>query len=605
MMTWQFNPYAIPLLLSSIVLVAFAIIARQRHASRAVNLFLLVLFSVAGLNFAYGLELLSATLPQIMLWVKVEYAFLFLPVLWFLFIIAFTGNERWLTRRNIALTFVIPIFWTFLAWTNELHGLNWATTGTEVINGQVLFSRTYGAGFYVGVGYLYLMTVAAAGLMIISIIRSPAVYRGQIRLLLLGVALPLLGSVLTITGLTPVPNLDLMPFGYALACIPVGWSLFRQKLFDLVPMAHSQVIQSMSDAVLVLDNAQRVVNANIAAEQIATRTMDELIGKTLAAVFPKQYEALQKLLDNSQTRLEIPLKVTGATRYYEPRLSPLNDNQGQLRGWILVLRDITERKEAAETIRAYNSELESRNRELDAFSHTVAHDLKSPITNIIGYSQLLLSLNNAVWNQELGSKHLATIQESGHKMSQMVDSLLTLSNIRDAQAMLIPVDMTAAANAAVERFRLEINRKGIDVTVGDLPSVPGEKVWLEEVFANLISNAIKYMGRANRSPRIAIQGYALGDYVRYEVQDNGMGVNPQDQQKLFEMFSRFHQAEATGLGLGLSIVLRIVTKLDGKTGVQSRPDGGSTFWFMIPTNTSTAPEPVDTQSDGIPATASP
>jgi signal transduction histidine kinase len=106
--------------------------------------------------------------------------------------------------------------------------------------------------------------------------------------------------------------------------------------------------------------------------------------------------------------------------------------------------------------------------------------------------------------------------------------------------------------------------------------------WIEEVFANLISNAVKYIGKDNEAPCITIRGMRDGDMVRYEVEDNGLGIKPEDQARLFDMFSRFHKGEEAGFGLGMSIIQRIVTKLKGTMGVQSEPGVGSTFWFALP-----------------------
>jgi signal transduction histidine kinase len=105
--------------------------------------------------------------------------------------------------------------------------------------------------------------------------------------------------------------------------------------------------------------------------------------------------------------------------------------------------------------------------------------------------------------------------------------------------------------------------------------------WIEEVFANLISNAIKYIGKDNPEPRIIVRGSRVGSIVRYEVKDNGLGISEKDQERLFEMFSRFHTGEASGLGLGMSIVQRIVDRLNGQLGVESALGKGSSFWFAL------------------------
>jgi PAS domain S-box-containing protein len=227
-------------------------------------------------------------------------------------------------------------------------------------------------------------------------------------------------------------------------------------------------------------------------------------------------------------------------------------------------------------------QLEERNAELDAFGHTVAHDLRGPLTNLIGYAEMLGTL----FENELSEQAMMCVRTMGVsalKMDQIISSLLLLATLRNAAESITEVKMEPVARAAAERFREQIDQRGIVVDImPDLPSALGHGPWLEEVFANLIDNAIKYIGKQNQAPRITIKGFTQDGMVRYEVQDNGLGIRPQDRDRLFEMFSRFHKAEGRGLGLGLSIIKRIVTKLNGTLGVDSVHGEGSTFWFTLP-----------------------
>jgi PAS domain S-box-containing protein len=227
------------------------------------------------------------------------------------------------------------------------------------------------------------------------------------------------------------------------------------------------------------------------------------------------------------------------------------------------------------------AELEASNRELDAFSHTIAHDLKAPLAAIIGYGSLLEEDIRGMPPET--TELLDTILESASRMSDMIDQLLLLALLRDKSAVVGPVVVMPAVEAALARYRPQIDERGIVVDVApDLPPALAHEQWVIEIFANLVSNAIKYLGPDNPAPRIAIRGCLEGAHVRYEVQDNGLGIAPEDQAQLFEMFARFHRHVSRGLGLGLSIVRRIVTNLNGEVGAESAPGQGSTFWFTLP-----------------------
>lgn len=228
------------------------------------------------------------------------------------------------------------------------------------------------------------------------------------------------------------------------------------------------------------------------------------------------------------------------------------------------------------------AELQARNEELDAFSHTVAHDLKAPLTTMFGYLELAISDSQGVLNNETLDM-LYRVRISTQRLRRIIDGLLLLAQLRQADHPLQTVEPYPVVEAAVDRFFTDIEERQIRIQIEpDMPAVIGFGPWLEEVFANLLSNAIKYIGKDNVEPSITVRALEMGQIVRFEVQDNGLGIDPEAQKTLFEMFSRFHIGEARGLGLGLSIVRRLVTRLEGEFGVESREGEGSTFWFALP-----------------------
>ncbi|GAB4476191.1 MAG: hypothetical protein Kow00124_18040 [Anaerolineae bacterium] len=226
--------------------------------------------------------------------------------------------------------------------------------------------------------------------------------------------------------------------------------------------------------------------------------------------------------------------------------------------------------------------LEQSNTELEAFSHTVAHDLKAPLSVIVGYTEIILDDGANPLPDDV-REYLHTIQAHAFSMSEMINNLLLLARLRKPLDHVEPVDMDAALHSAVERYQDQIDRRGILLEMPDtLPRAVGHRQWAEEIFANLISNAIKYIGKDNRAPHIVIRGVRQGREIRYEIEDNGLGISPDDQIHLFDMFARFHPREARGMGIGLSIVQRMVNTLQGRVGVNSEPGHGSTFWFTLP-----------------------
>lgn len=241
-----------------------------------------------------------------------------------------------------------------------------------------------------------------------------------------------------------------------------------------------------------------------------------------------------------------------------------------------------------ETVQDYAAELEERNKELDTYSHSVAHDLKKPLIYLLGYSELLEDDESLPQDTRTQLQH---IRASAQQMNKMIDGLLMLATLRSAEGIIVPTNLTPLIDLAVAQHQDQIEDRKIRLSIADdMPLVMGESKWLEVAFINLLSNAIKYIGKDNPDPHIIITAKRHNGRVNCKVRDNGIGISLDDQENLFEMFSRFHIDEAEGHGIGLSIVQRVIARLNGTIGVESSPGMGTTVWFELPAaNNDTSP----------------
>lgn len=242
-------------------------------------------------------------------------------------------------------------------------------------------------------------------------------------------------------------------------------------------------------------------------------------------------------------------------------------------------QDITRQRLEAEALERHSEELLMRNEELDAFAHTVAHDLRNPLNLIVGFADLLSEMNEADF-EEL-HPHLMTIANTGRLMINIVDELMLLSGVRKANPAMVPVDLRRAADSAVQRLAHLAEEVGAEIEVQDsLPPALGHPPWVEEALVNYVSNAIKYGGAP---PKVLISAQLLEDgRVRCDVRDNGRGIANCDMQSLFMPFRRLETVRAQGHGLGLSIVRRIIERMHGEVSVESAEGSGSTFSFTLP-----------------------
>jgi signal transduction histidine kinase len=255
-----------------------------------------------------------------------------------------------------------------------------------------------------------------------------------------------------------------------------------------------------------------------------------------------------------------------------------------------VIWNIIERKRAEEQLQAYQRQLEAQNLELDAFGHTVAHDLKNPVAIIISFAEAWLSDHETMSTSDMVGM-LNYIHRAGQRLDRIIEALMLLSGIRKQKIVPEPLDMGDIVQEAITRLQKLIQEQQAQITLIDQaawPVVLGYAPWVEEVWANYISNAIKYGGQP---PHIEIgvdhpenQSTDQPAPVRFWVRDNGSGLAPEEQAQLFTPFTRLGQVQVQGHGLGLSIVQRIIEKLGGQVGVESTgtPAQGSTFYFTLP-----------------------
>ena len=242
--------------------------------------------------------------------------------------------------------------------------------------------------------------------------------------------------------------------------------------------------------------------------------------------------------------------------------------------------EIADRKLAEASLQEYADELTLRNQDLDAFAHTVAHDLRSPLATIIGYAQIIGDAETTLSEDEK-SHGLQTIAKFGFKMVSIIDNLLTLAQLRDASDEVEAVDPSVALHAAMERLEHLVSEHNPQFSsVEKWPFIMGKTSWLEEVWVNYLSNAMKYGG----TPPVIEAGYAYrpDNYVRLWIKDNGNGLTDEEQSHLFQAFTRLTDVNIKGHGLGLSIVRRIVEKMGGSVGVESTINQGSCFYFDLP-----------------------
>jgi len=290
--------------------------------------------------------------------------------------------------------------------------------------------------------------------------------------------------------------------------------------------------------------------------------------------------------------MEFPLRgADGRFRAFLTRGQPLKDSAGQVVQWFGTNTDVETLKQAEENIRQLNAGLEQRvaertaqleaaNKDLEAFSYSVSHDLRAPLRAVNGFAKIVLEEYGPSLPED-GRRYLGRIHNGGQRMGELIDDLLAFSRLGRQSMSRQAVDSDQLVRSALDELEPQREGRPIELHVGLLPECQGDPVLLKQVWVNLISNAIKYT--RGRDPAVIQIGceHKNGGQI-YSVSDNGTGFDMQYAHKLFSVFQRLHRAdEFEGTGVGLAIVQRIVHRHGGRVWADAKLNGGATFYFTL------------------------
>ena len=360
----------------------------------------------------------------------------------------------------------------------------------------------------------------------------------------------------------------------------------------------SVTLSSIADAVIATDENGLINFMNPTAEALTGWRAAEAARKPLEIVFrivdeepgaaagPEGHAT-----QNDYTVLE---SREGLRRPIDHNRSPIRDRSGNVTGEVIVFHDATERKSAEERIRVLNEDLEQRvaertaqledaNRELEAFSYSVSHDLRAPLRAVDGFSRILIEDFGSVIPDE-PRDYLLSVRDNTKQMSRLIDDLLNFSRLSRQPLRKEIVNVSQIARAAMEALASEQQGRRIEVTIQDLPNCEADPALLRQVFVNLLSNALKYTrGRDTTAIEVGWQSVEdePGGWVCF-VKDNGVGFDMKYGHKLFGVFQRLHLAEDyEGTGVGLAIVQRIVSRHGGRIWAEGERDKGAIFYFTL------------------------
>ena len=358
---WQWAPVMIPLLVgivASVVAVAF----KARHASDT-NRFG-VLLSLLGVVWLMGyiLEIGWVNLEAKLFAAIVQYCTLsFVPVLWSGYVLQYTGRAHWMTRRRWTAVVSISLVAIVLILTTGYHGLIWRSVTLEDYGGVSVLVPQFGIGFWLLFGYVGVLFWGGIWLILRMFLQQPALYRRQIRLMLFGVVVIAFLISIDLSGLNPLPKINLAPYVYSIIAVIMAWGILRVQVNDILPLAHASVITGMADGIVVLDAQAHILDLNPAAINMLNLNKSECVGQPFTAIKTPWVETLVQRAkrENATWSQEVTHITDNQPQIFDVRVSQLRDVRGTLVSHVMVWRDITARKQAELEVRERHRHLEA------------------------------------------------------------------------------------------------------------------------------------------------------------------------------------------------------------------------------------------------------
>ena len=552
-----------------------------RRYEIVVRWFGFMMLGIAIWALSYGLELSSTSLEQMLFWINVEYlGIAFIPAFWLLFLLKFTGKDKWLHPKYFYAFMLLPLITLLMVWTNTYHHLHYKSVGLDNSGPFPLLSLETGPWYIVHTIYFYTLLVWGVILLVNKYRKSDQVFRKQNLTILIAVFIPWVANVLYLFGYRPMGHIDSTPFAFVITMLFLSIGLVRFRLLDIIPIAREKVIEAMNEGLIVTDNQDRVVDLNQEIRKILKIEEKKIIGKRLELILPEQAELYELIKARKGGQLQ--LKLLNSELFLEASLTPLFENQHAYSGLIILIRDITERVEIQNKVRLQSEQLLGMNKLKDRLFSIIAHDLRGPLINL---NDIIKMLNEGMITEEEFKSFVPQLSKNIGYTTGLLENLLFWSKSQLQGEVVKPVyfNLKEISVNILHLFENTIHEKDILIENNIQLSckVYADKDMIQLVVRNLISNAVKF---SKRGGSIKLTTRTEENYTNLCVTDTGVGISETDQKKFFEQetFTTRGTDNEQGTGLGLLLCKDFIEKNGGSIWVESEIGKGSKFCVRIP-----------------------
>lgn len=505
----------------------------------------------------------------------------FVPVLYLIFVLRYTGQDKYLSRGRIISLLTVPLITLALIFTNEKHNLIW--TGFSAISQETnLMVYNHGIGFWVGyILYSYILLFVGTICIFCFIFKHKKAFHYQGWIIFIGGMLPWSASILYLADINITPGLDITPASIALSGVLLIYAFFNTRFLDLVPVARETLVETLQDGIIVLDEQNRIQDVNSAALKYLGITNKNSLGlfadDSGATVIP----LLNSITSEGQIE-RVEIKKGDELIAFKIIKQTIKNQPGSR---LVIIRDISESFSQQQELIKAKERAEESDRLKSAFLANMSHEIRTPMSGILGFTELLREVKISEDEQQ---EYLGIIEKSGTRMLNIINDLMSISTLEAGlmKTSISEVDVNKQINLVYKSLKPQAQEKGIKLFLNkNLPltecKIVSDREKLNAILTNLIKNAIKF----TPSGSIELGCSRNNSDLEFFVKDTGIGILPEQKGYIFERFRQGSESfarEYEGAGLGLSIAKAYVELLGGRIWVDSEPGNGSTFFFTLP-----------------------
>lgn len=566
-MYFRYIHYIWPLIISAVFTLSLGIfVLFKRRNSKGFTNFIISMLVVTIWCVGNTLEMSGIELETKLFWANIQYiAYCYSPVTLLSLCMEFTGYDKWLRSKKILWAAVVPTIVLILVWTDRYHGLiryNMHLVYTGIFS---VIAKEYGPVFYVHAIYSHFLNLLAVILLIREALFRKTIYRKQVIALLIGISLIVLPNILYITGLSPIKEFDITPIFFGPAGLIIYLGIFNYRMFDLVPLARTTVIETMTVGMMVLDLQNRVLDINSALEKIDGLPATEILGMSVEVACKNIPELVKACMDDTVTHTEFTIQTNALPKVYEVWLSPLTNKQGIQLGRLVVIYEITEIKRAQQIFieqqwtNAVNKERER-----------LARDLHDNLGQILGF----INLQTQGIRQELSGVKADQVDGILRELNKLIDVSQSahtelreyINNIRSTSYM--GKDYALAISKKLSAFEEQSNVKVKLKVIGDLnDEILNWNIRLNVI--NILNEALNNVRKHAEAETVTVTFIHTPEKLSVSIEDNGKG---------FELSKELN----TKVTFGLDIMRERASEIGGSIIIKSTVGKGSRIELKVP-----------------------